>query len=265
MKSILFLIFTISTLSCKENKLANIENSMKTDSIHQTVSNSEKLELKKDSAKKVDVGFYDRFEKLPKLSFENISEKEFLSVTETKYIDTSKPKHNSDFFFVQTAVKKHQFKKYRDYGGEESWSGFEYLGYYPDLKLFAITDNSTAESLGFGQLFFLDSTNDYEYNIVSFGDGSVELPIPSVNNKYFVYSYNSVYEHKNCDIGILKINDKSNPKNFLTEYASYNSKDFAIEKIVWKTDNSFMVKGYEEVYENEKWVKKYQYYKTEFK
>ena len=70
MKSILFLILIISTLSCKENKIAKVENSKKTDTISQAVSSSEKPESKKDSAKKVDVGFYDRFEKLPKLSFE---------------------------------------------------------------------------------------------------------------------------------------------------------------------------------------------------
>lgn len=98
MKSILILILTISTLSCKENKLAKVENSKKTDSIHQTVSNSEKPELKKDSTKKVDVGFYDRFEKLPKLTFEIITEQEFMSVAEKKYIDTSKPQQNDDLF-----------------------------------------------------------------------------------------------------------------------------------------------------------------------
>jgi hypothetical protein len=152
-----------------------------------------------------------------------------------------------------------------NYGGEESWNGNEFLGYYPASKLFAITENSTSESLSFGQLFLLDSLNDYKYNIISFGDGSVELPIPSINNKYFVYFYNSVYEHKNCDIGILKINGKSAPKEYLNEYASYNSTDFAIEKIVWKSDNIFFVKGYEEIYENDNWVKKYKYYKTELK
>ena len=49
-----------------------------------------------------------------------------------------------------------------------------------------------------------------------------------------------------------------------TDYCSKKNHRFAIEKIVWKTDNSFFVKGYEEVYENEEWIKKYKYYKTEF-
>lgn len=133
------------------------------------------------------------------------------------------------------------------------------------MKLIAITENSTAESLNFGELILLDSLNDYQYTIISIGDGAIELPIPSTSNNYFVYFYNSVYEHKNCSIRILRVNDKSNPKNYLSEYASYESNDFAIEKIVWKSDNSFYVKGYEEVNENGNWVKNIKYYKTEFK
>ncbi len=264
MKNILFLALIILTTSCNGNKQTEFSGIQKIDTISKTNLSAEKLELKIDSTKRVDIGYYDTYEKLPKLTFESITEKEFLSLKQKKYIQTLKTEQNDNFFFIQTALKKHKFKKYKDYGGEESWSGFEYLGYYPTSKLFAISENSTSESLGFGQLFLLDSLNNYEYNIISFGDGSVELPIPSINHKYFVYFYNSVYEHKNCDIGVLKINEKLDPKNYLKEYASYNSQDFAIEKIVWKSDNSFYVKGYEKVYENEKWVKKYNYYKTEF-
>ena len=216
-----------------------------------------------DSSKNTDIGYADKYDKLPKLTFETITENEFLSLAPKTYIQTIKPDQNKDFFYIQTDLNKHKFKKYKDYGGKESWSGNEFVGYYPDLKLFAITDNSTAENLGFGQLFLLDSVTDYQYNIISFGDGNVALPIPSLNNKYFVYYYNSVYEHKNCDIGVLKINGKSNPQNYLSEYASYRSNDFAIEQIIWKSDNCFYVKGYEEIYENDNWIKKYKYYKTD--
>ncbi|ENA1795658.1 hypothetical protein ABF176_002505 [Flavobacterium psychrophilum] len=263
--TILILLFlTIFTTSCNDHKPTKISTAKKTDTISKTKLSSENSDIKIDGAKKVDIGYYEKYEKLPKLTFETITENEFLSLLPKKIIDTLKLEQNNNFFYVKTTLKKHKFKKYRDYGGEESWSGYKYLGYYPTSKLFAIQENSTSDNLGFGQLFLLDNLNDYEYNIISFGDGAVEQPIPSVNNKYFVYFYNSVYEHKNCDIGVLKINDKSNPKTYLNEYASYNSQDFAVEKIVWKSDNSFFVKGYEEVYENEEWVKKYKYYKTEF-
>lgn len=264
MTRIIFFALIFFTVSCKYSKPTKNGMIKKSDTISRSILKSEKPASKIDSSKIVDIGYYDTYEKLPKLTFETITEKDFLSLEEQQYLQTSEPEQNKDFFYVQTSLNKHQFKKYRDYGGEESWSGFQYLGYYPTSKLFAIKENSTSEGFGFGQFFFLDSENDYIYNIVSFGDASVELPIPSINNKYFVYFQNTQYQHKNCDIGILKINDNSNPKNYLREYASYHSDEFAIEKIVWKTDNIFFVKGYEEVYEKEEWIKKYKYYKTEF-
>jgi hypothetical protein len=266
MRKILFLIFTIITLSCNYIQSIKISAAEKNDPLFKDNLSSEKKVFNGDSIKKIDLGYGDKYEKLPKLTFEITFEKEFLSLEEsTAYIQTFRLPQKGNLFYIQTAFKKHPFKKYSDYGGKESWSGYEFLGYYPAAKLFAITENSTSENLGFGQLFLLDSLSDYSYNIISFGDGSVELPIPSINNKYFVYFYNSVYKHKNCDIGVLKINDKSNPKTYLSEYASYNSTDFAIEKIIWKSDNSFYVKGYQEKYENEKWVKEFKYYKTAFK
>lgn len=262
MKSYLLFLLPI-LLCCNQHEKNQSATAQANNRISKTDSITDKPISKKDGAKIIEIGYHEKYEKLPKLIFYTISEKEFLSVKQKKYVHYIKPKHDKGFIYVQTAVRNHKFRKYKDYGGEESWSGFQYLGYYPDSKLFAITENTSSEGLGFGYLFLLDSLNDFQYNIISFGDGSVELPVPSINNKYFVYFYNSVYEHKNCDIGILKINDKSNPKNYLTEYASYNSEDFAIEQIVWKTDNIFYVKGYEEVYENENWVKKYKYFKTE--
>lgn len=225
----------------------------------------EKPTLKTSRKQYVNIGYDENYQKLPKLIFETADEAEFLSLEQQKYIETFKPEGEGNYFYIQTRLKKHKFKKYNDYGGKLGWSGYEFSGYYPATKLYAITEHSTSENLNFSQLFLLDSMNGYNYNIISFGDASVALPVPSINNKYFVYFYNAVYDHKNCDIGILKINDKSNPKTYLSEYASYRSADFAVEKIIWKTDNSFFVKGYEEVYENNQWIKKYKYFKTEFK
>lgn len=217
-----------------------------------------------DTTKIVELGYNDTYDKLPKLTFDQISEAEFNSFHSKNFIQKLKIEEKDNSFFIQTSIQKHTFKKYTDYGGDESWSGYEFLGYYPALKLYALTKNATSEHIGFGELFLLDSINDYQYNIISFGDGSVELPIPSNNYKYLVYYYNSVYKHKNCDIGVLKINDKLKPQNYLTEFSSFHSDEFKIEKIVWKSDHSFYVKGYEEIYENKKWIKKYNYYKTVF-
>lgn len=218
-----------------------------------------------DSARQINIGYNDNFKTLPALVFDTISETEFNTLKTGSWFSKINPEKEGDHFFVQTSLARHQFKTYKNYGGDDSWNGNELVGYYPKLKLYAITEQSTAEGFGFGQLSLLDSLTDYTYNIMSFGDGSVELPIPSVGNKYLVYYYNWIYDHKNSEIGVLKINDRKHPQRFLTEHASYSSTDFAIEEILWKTDNCFYIKGYEEVYEHEQWVKKYKYYQTTFR
>ena len=212
----------------------------------------------------IKVGLIEKYNKLPKLKFDSISESEFPKLESIDFIIQPKLEQKSNFFYIQTEIQKHKLKKYMDDGGDKSWNGHEFLGYYPYLKLFAITNNYTSDSMGFGELILIDDKTDYQYKVESFGDGSVELPIPSKNNKYLVYYSNDVYEHKNSDIAVLKINQKTNPTIFLSEYASFHSDDFAVEKIVWLSDNIFFIKGYEEVYQDDKWVKKYKYYKTRF-
>lgn len=262
-----FIFLSILTVSCGGKSFKQSGKSNPADSTLATEIDTDQPSLpgEKGKQKQVVLGYSEQFEKLPKLVFDTISESEFNQLQTKKYLTQLKPEQRGNYFFVQTAAQKHRFKKYADYGGEASWSGNELMGYYPALKLYALTENSTSENLGFGELFLLDSLTDYQYTIVSFGDGSVQLPIPSVQNKYLVYYYNAMYDHKDADIGILKINSKGQPEKYLTEYASYHSTDFAVEKIVWKSDHCFYVKGYEEVYENEKWVKKYKYYRTVFK
>lgn len=222
-------------------------------------------EWNEDKSKSIELGYADTYDSLPKLHFDIISESDFDKVHFEYSFTKPELKNKGVNFFVTTSSMEHNFKKYDDYGGDEGFSGYEFIGYYPQLKLYALTENSTSESLGFGELFLLDSLSDYTYKIISFGDGSVSAPIPSPSNKYLVYYDNSVYEHKNCNIGILKVNSKSSPKSYLTEYASYYSDEFAIEQLIWASDNTILIKGYEEVYENEEWVKYFKYYKANLK
>lgn len=209
----------------------------------------------------IELGYVETYEKLPKLAFNKITETEFNSYTTENFLITPKFKQNKNYFYIKTKTKNYKFKKDKNNSG----NGSEFLGYYPKLKLFALTNNSTTEGLGFGELMLIDGETDYKYRIISIGDASVEKPIPSMNNKYLVYYYNNVYEHKNSFIGVLKVNEKSNPKQFLQEYQSFQSDYFAIEKIIWKDDNIFIVKGFEEKYINQKWIKEYSYYQTTFK
>jgi hypothetical protein len=263
MKKYIFFCFLL--LVCCKNKFVAVE-SIQDKNVFEVASNTNAniMEGIIQKNKHISIGWMEKYEKLPKLKFVTISKTEFEKHQSNAFLEMPKMETKGNYFFVGTEIQKHKFKKYKDWGGKESWSGNEFLGFYPKLKLYAITSNSTSESIGFGELLLLDATTDYGYTLVSFGDGSVSLPIPSKKNTYFVYYYNSVYENKNCQIGVLKIGDKKNPARFLVEHASYHSDDFAVEKMVWISDNSFVVKGYEEVNVDGNWIKKFNYYKTTF-
>ena len=264
MKVILLVLFSIFSIARGDSIYAQI-NRFGQPNATSPGENKTKVIASIDTSRLTDIGYSDKFDMLPKLVFDSISETEFGTLQEQTFISKIKTEQKEGNFFIKTNAAKHKFEQYRDYGGNKSWNGYELLGYYTKLKLFAINQQTTSEGIAFGQLFLLDSVTDQAYNIVSFGDGSVALPIPSPGNKYLVYYYNAVYQHKNADIGILKINNRAYPKTFLKEYASFNSTSFAIEQIVWKSDNCFYVKGYEEVYIKDKWIKQYKYYQTTFK
>lgn len=264
MRNLLFYVFACVVFSCKDGGSAKQKNIEVEPHVKQAKSTKDGSLEHTDPKKDIEIGYADTYEKLPQLIFEEISENEFLSLSDASPPHPIVPEQNQDFFYIHTASKKHRFPKYRDYGDNKGWSGFEYVGYYPDCRLFAIRQHWESDNLGFSELSLWDEVTDYRYRIVSWGDGAVEPPLLSPNHRYLVYYYNQDYEFRNSDIGILKINDRRDPRHYLTEYASFHSTEFAVEKIVWKTGNSFLVKGYQEVLENEKWTKKYRYYMTKF-
>ena len=261
MKFIFYLFFIplITLFSCKnatENKPVALVEVISTNvnNIDTTKSNSKNI---------IHIGY--AYDSVPELSFEKISETQFLSYKKwkKKTLVTSKPVQKDSFFYFNTQSKlwffKNQIKDWQN-RNEESW--YEYVGYDSALKMYIITDNSVSENLGFGTLMLIDSLTDTHYEVLSIGDDKVTIPIPSSHNRFLVYHYNAMYEYKNCSIRILKVNSRQNPRTFLVEHASYESEDWAIEDLIWIDDNSFAVKGYEEVYENEKWVKHFSYYKS---
>lgn len=261
------LFVTLVLSSCNGNPGKDPEKSKQPDLTPKKEIRESKPDSVKPTGKTIAVGYYDNYEKVPKLVFDSISESEFNQLKARKYLTKIQPEKKGNEFQIQTAVRKHSFKKYKDYGEPENWSGYELKGYYPKLKLYALTENSTAEHLGFGELFLVDSITDYRYAISSFGDGSVETPIPSVNGKYLVYYYNEVYENGVADIGILKVNDKTKPDSYLKEHAIYHASDFGVEEIRWKSDHTFYVKAFREIRDEAtgEWVRTYGYYKTSFK
>ncbi len=195
MKPMLFISLILLTISCSYRKPEKIHTVQSNGTFAKDSLTPEKPALKTSRNQHINIGYDENYQKLPKLIFETADEAEFLALEQKRYIETFKPEEKGNFFYIQSRLKKHKFKKYDDYGGKLSWSGFEFSGYYPATKLYAITEHSTSENLNFSQLFLLDSLNGYHYNIISFGDASVSLPVPSINNKYFVYFYNAVYDH----------------------------------------------------------------------
>ncbi len=218
-----------------------------------------------DSNKVVDIGLFEKYELLPKLNFQKTTKEEFYTIKNKCEFVPFLPKYDKDSFFINCKNAQYKFKQYKYYKENNGWCGYEPLAYYPHLKLYAITDNVNSDNLVFGELFLLDSISGYRYNIISIGDGCVELPSISPNNKYLVYFYNHIYDQNICDIGLFKINNKLNPKEYLIEYRSYHSEEFKIKKLIWKSDSCIYIEGFEEVFENDKWSEKYKYYKTEIK
>lgn len=194
--------------------------------------------------KEITVGYIETYEKLPKIVFTSSSLAEYDKYLNTKYIVKPKLKTSKTHHIINSKGKQFNLKKYKGYGGEESYSGYVFLGYYPKLKMFALTENSTAEHLGFGNLVLIDSLTSYQYAIVSIGDGAVETPIPSPKGKYLIYYYNWPYEDNSCFIGLMKIGNRKKPQKVLTEEAGFDTKKWVVENIKWIDDKTFLIKAF---------------------
>lgn len=194
--------------------------------------------------KGVVVGYLETYEKLPKLSFATSSFEEYDQCPVIAHRIKPKLKASKTHHIIPTKGKQFRFRKYKDYGGNDGFSGYDFLGFYPQLKMYVITENSTAEHLGFSSLELIDSLTSYQYHLVSIGDGAVEAPVPSLQGKYLVYFYNWPYEDNSCFIGLLKVNQRSKPDIMLVEKASFDTKKWAVESIKWLDDKTFYVKAF---------------------
>lgn len=199
-----------------------------------------------------------------KMSFTKISEQEYKKHSSQPFLTFPKITKTKKEFSIPTHVKKYRFKP-EEHTAEKGTNGWSFLGYYPTLKLFAVSETSTSESLNFSELFLIDSVTSYVYQLPSFYDGHGNMPIPSINQKRLIYYDNATYLHKNSDMLIVKIGDKTNPKTYLTATHYHHSDDFRIDEIHWLNDAIFVLKGYEELYIKGKWVNKYVYYKVTIK
>ncbi len=99
------------------------------------------------SKKEITVGYLETYEKLPKIVFTLSSLAEYDKYLNTQYLTKTKLKASKTHHIIHTKEKQFKLKKYKDYGSEEGHSGYEFLGYYQKLKLFAVTENSNSERL----------------------------------------------------------------------------------------------------------------------
>ncbi|MBO0592959.1 SH3 domain-containing protein [Cellulophaga sp. E16_2] len=210
------------------------------------------------------VGEMSIYENLPQLKFSKITKNEFEKIEPNPKNILPKINKNDTFFFIKTKNENFKFKVYKDYKENGSWSGSEYIGYYPKLKFYAIETNYTQDYLGFSELTLIDSISNNKYNIISPGDGAVEQPITSPKGNYLVYKYNVMYEFQGCFIGVIKVDElnKNNSKKYLTEFKSYTSEDWAVEEIKWKDNNTLYIKTYKEKHTDKKQRKIFDYLKT---
>lgn len=258
-KKVVIIIVLNLLLSCKKlyhdelikkDEVLVLNNNKSLDSLNSIATNKSIIEI----------GFMDRYENLSKLSLENISKDEYARLKIPYTLSIPAIKNDKENFYIDIKDETLKFKKNTNLNYEDGEIWYEYKGYYPKLDLYAITKNSVSESMGFGDFFFIDGIKGTKFNIISIGDGSVELPVPSPNGIYLAYYYNMEYEQNNSFIAILKINDKSNVDNYLKEYSSYNSNNWNISELEWADDKTLLIKGSINSLKNDD--EKFEYYKA---
>ncbi|MDQ6531046.1 hypothetical protein [Flavobacterium sp. LHD-85] len=263
-----FVFVLLLSVSCREYKETG-KKTLEQEVVkghHNEKLNVQKEEKLKKDIKIIEIGYQEKLDNLPHFRLDSISEAEYSRFPSNKSFKEVNVESDKDFFYIQGAIKKFKFKKYRDYKGEESWSGFEFMGYCGSLSLVAVRESSTADHLGFSELQLLDTSNDFQYKIISLGDSSVSVPELSPDGKLMVYFQNPEYELGTLSIVVLKVNGKTDPTGFLTEYkSSFSEGKDSIEEIKWLNDNTFYIKTSQSAGFNESGqeLKYYSYYKAE--
>jgi hypothetical protein len=259
MKSFLLYSFALCAFSC--HKKENLAEE------HLAVQDSVVKPLLPENVTKTDTAYinYDDYAGTPKLVFNTISEDEFnLHYIEFK-IDSLPIENDKDHFYINTAKRKQTFLKYADRGAEDGPNGYNYMGYYPRLDLYAITHNYVGDNIDFGDMILLDKETGYTYFLISLaGDWNVSIPIPSPDKKYLLYYQDEGYSDDKSCIAVLKTNSKSNPEKYLEAFRKYDSEKFLVEKAGWDAENNIYVKGYVQILDETKreWHNEYMYYKA---
>ncbi|MCA6361994.1 MAG: hypothetical protein IM638_03090 [Bacteroidetes bacterium] len=253
MRLLIFSILLFPLVSCRDNKgtdqTANADTIVK-----DTVAAREILPV--DSTRSVTLGYFDRYENLPKLSFQPIKETDFNALSPQHPVRNYPSKEKDSATYILTKDKNLSLRKYNSDLLNEGENGYKLTGILPSVNLFVLTHYYLNEGFTFSNLVLLDSLTNYRYILISFGDGGNEIPLASSNNGFVIYYYNSLFEAES-KIGVLSINDRAKPETFLSEYASGGFSGMRIDTILWESDSAFCVKGYR----GEKPANKFEYYR----
>ncbi|MFD2902309.1 hypothetical protein [Sphingobacterium anhuiense] len=198
------------------------------------------------SGQELAVGYADRYDSLPEIHIE-IAEKQLYERTApaAKMI-FSHVSIKKNTLIVPTGKGLIKLKKYDDSPRQDDgFRGWQYMGYLPRLQMHALVSHSVSEHLGFSDMVLLDSATSDQYGIVSIGDAAVSLPIHSPDGRFLAYYYNHVYERNSCFIGLLEIRDGMISSHArISEMASFQTKNWAVEDMRWVDNTSFIVKTY---------------------
>ena len=236
----------------KENHQENSEDQTKVNTIKTALDTSCTFSALKE------IGYMDKYEKLPQLKFEESSEVEFSDAVPIKRSKYNTVASDNSHYYFTTSREVIRLEKY------DFHKGVQLTDFFSDNGWHVFTSHSTSEGLGFGTLCILDSITSLKYEIVSINDWNVQTPSLSSDGKYLIYYDNYTYQHKNCFIGVVKVNEnqRENNNKYLVEYTSYESNDWAIEELRWIDSSTIIIKGYDEKYINGKWEKQFKYIKT---
>ncbi|MCU0435498.1 MAG: hypothetical protein MUC87_18715 [Bacteroidia bacterium] len=255
MRTLLFTFLLTAFAACRDNaapkQIAATDTSAK-----DTIIARENAII--DSVKTITLGNSDTYEKLPRLDFKPMKEAEFNALKPENGIRRYPESEKDSIIYIQTKDKNFSLRKYNSNNFKENDNGYKLSGVLPLQNLFVLTKMNLDEGFTFSSLMLLDSLTNYRYTINSFGDAGGNVPETSSGRKYLIYYYNLIFAEES-KIGILKINDRSNPETYLSEFASGDLSGLQIETIVWESDSVFCVKGYR----GEAPAKKFEYYRCE--
>lgn len=215
--SISFLFSLILLLSCESSKsrLKNQETPKK--------SNQQISFFELDSIR---VGLEDEFSKGHLLDTVPMSYEEFSNLKDES-ISPSKNSNKKGVIELPLSQDEMVFIK------KPTSTRFELLGEIKKINCYILAENSVAEGIDFSELILINKDNKCRYYVTSIGDWRVSDPVGSKDGKFLAYYFNTQYNETVSFLRIMSVNKQNSKEKYLTEYALFNSENFAVREIRW--------------------------------